>query len=136
MSGESLCATASPTDSSTQVGVGITIDLFAESHRGDRKHMEDRLACKRESTQAFVAVFDSHGGKEAALYAMDHLWDNIKTAEGFDSSESEKVKAAIVKGFKKTHQDMWTVRGGNRMMYDKRPLSLFIIMIPVSSLND
>jgi len=127
MSGESSCAPASPTDpSSTQDGVGIGIEVFAEGHRGERKHMEDRIAIALDSgerAQAFLAVMDGHGGKEAALYAKHHLWDNIKAAEGFDTSETEKVKAAIIKGFKKTHQDMWTVRGGSRLMYDKRPLA-------------
>lgn len=120
MSGESSCAPASPTDSSTQDGGGIAIEVFAEGHRGGRKHMEDVLAIELESGergQAFVAVLDGHGGKEAALYAKDHLWENIKATEGFDTSESEKVKAAIVEGFKKTHQDMWTVRGGIGLAY-------------------
>lgn len=113
MSAESPSSSATPTDSSSQDG-GIAIEVFAEAHRGGRKHMEDVLAIELESGergQAFVAILDGHGGKEAALYAKDHLWDNIKSFEGFDTSESEKVKDAIVEGFKKTHQDMWTVRG-------------------------
>lgn len=120
MSGESSCVPASPTDSSTQDGGGIAIGVFGKGHRGGRKDMEDVLAIVLEfgeRGQAFVAVFDGHGGEEAALYAKDHLWDNIKATEGFDTSESEKVKAAIVEGFKKTHQDMWTVRGGSRLAY-------------------
>lgn len=76
--------------------------------------MEDVLAIELESGergQAFVAILDGHGGKEAAVYAKEHLWNNIKSVEGFDTSDSEKVKKAIIEGFKKTHQDMWTVRG-------------------------
>lgn len=76
--------------------------------------MEDVLAIELESGergQAFVAILDGHGGKEAAVYAKEHLWNNIKSVEGFDTSDSEKVKKAITEGFKKTHQDMWTVRG-------------------------
>lgn len=80
MSGESSCAPASP----TQDGVGIGIEVFAEGHRGERKHMEDRIAIALDSgerAQAFLAVMDGHGGKEAALYAKHHLWDNIKAAD-------------------------------------------------------
>ena len=76
--------------------------------------MEDVFAIELESGergQAFVAIFDGHGGKEAALYAKYHLWENIKSFAGFDTAESVKVKEAIIEGFKKTHQDMWSVRG-------------------------
>ena len=75
MSGESSCVPASPTDSSTQDGGGIAIGVFGKGHRGGRKDMEDVLAIVLEfgeRGQAFVAVFDGHGGEEAALYAKDH----------------------------------------------------------------
>lgn len=39
-----------------------------------------------------------------------HLWTNIQCA-GFKSCESDEAKKAIVEGFKKTHEDMWAVRG-------------------------
>ena len=42
--------------------------------------MEDYIVLKSETEtkgQAFFAVFDGHGGKEAAKYARDNLWASI-----------------------------------------------------------
>ena len=118
MSAEQYTPSAAPMSTSPpeceSQGGGIAIEVFAEANRGGRKHMEDVLAIELETGergQAFVGILDGHGGKEAALYAKEHLWDNIKSFQGFHTSDSEQVKKAIAEGFKKTHQDMWTVRG-------------------------
>lgn len=69
---------------------GITISVTAETNAGGRRHMEDYLAvklCPNEELckspdlreQAFVGVFDGHGGKEAAKFARERLWDIIQT---------------------------------------------------------
>ena len=76
--------------------------------------MEDYIVLKSETEskgQAFFAVFDGHGGKEAAKYARDNLWPAIKDSDGFDSSDPVKVAQAIAAGFVRTHEDMWKVRG-------------------------
>ncbi|XP_051980938.1 protein phosphatase 1D-like [Xyrauchen texanus] len=56
---------------------------------------------------AFFAVFDGHGGREAALFARDHLWDFLKKQKGFWSKDYRKVSAAIRKGFIACHHAMW-----------------------------
>ncbi|MBN3304135.1 PPM1D phosphatase, partial [Amia calva] len=56
---------------------------------------------------AFFAVFDGHGGREAAQFARDHLWDFIKKQRGFWSKDDEEVCAAIRKGFVACHHAMW-----------------------------
>lgn len=56
---------------------------------------------------AYFAVFDGHGGREAALFARDHLWDFIKKQRGFWSNDDEEVCAAIRKGFVACHYAMW-----------------------------
>ncbi|XP_036381004.1 protein phosphatase 1D-like isoform X1 [Megalops cyprinoides] len=56
---------------------------------------------------AFFAVFDGHGGREAAHFARDHLWDFIKKQRGFWSKDYEEVCAAIRKGFVACHHAMW-----------------------------
>lgn len=56
---------------------------------------------------AFFAVFDGHGGREAALFARDHLWDFLKKQRGFWSKDYRKVCAAIRKGFIACHHAMW-----------------------------
>ena len=77
--------------------------------QGGRKSCEDLILKKLEEDQIFLAVFDGHGGKEAAQYAFENLWENIKSSEGFDSDEPKKVIQAIKAGFVKTHEDMWKV---------------------------
>ncbi|XP_066514767.1 protein phosphatase, Mg2+/Mn2+ dependent, 1Db [Hoplias malabaricus] len=56
---------------------------------------------------AFFAVFDGHGGREAALFARDHLWDFLKKQRGFWSNDYRKVCDAIRKGFIACHHAMW-----------------------------
>ncbi|CAL8362742.1 unnamed protein product [Lota lota] len=56
---------------------------------------------------AFFAVFDGHGGQEAAHFARDHLWDILKSQKGFWSRDNEEVCAALRKGFVACHYAMW-----------------------------
>ncbi|KAG9281824.1 protein phosphatase, Mg2+/Mn2+ dependent, 1Db [Astyanax mexicanus] len=56
---------------------------------------------------AFFAVFDGHGGREAAHFARDHLWDFLKKQRGFWSRDYRKVCDAIRKGFIACHRAMW-----------------------------
>uniref|UniRef100_A0A3B4AF87 PPM-type phosphatase domain-containing protein n=1 Tax=Periophthalmus magnuspinnatus TaxID=409849 RepID=A0A3B4AF87_9GOBI len=56
---------------------------------------------------AFFAVFDGHGGGEAAQFARDHLWNFIKKQRGFWSRSDREVCAAIRKGFVACHHAMW-----------------------------
>lgn len=61
----------------------------------------------RSRAVAFYAVFDGHGGPDAARYAQTHLWDLIKKQRGFWSTDDEEVCAAIRKGFIACHHAMW-----------------------------
>ncbi|KAL0972735.1 hypothetical protein UPYG_G00194090 [Umbra pygmaea] len=56
---------------------------------------------------AFFAVFDGHGGREAAQFARDYLWEFIKKQRGFWSKDDREVCAAIRKGFVACHHAMW-----------------------------
>ncbi|KAM4701755.1 protein phosphatase 1D [Discoglossus pictus] len=56
---------------------------------------------------AYFAVYDGHGGREAAHFARDHLWDFIRKQKGFMSQDSQEVCAAISKGFVACHHAMW-----------------------------
>ena len=94
-------------------GPWLGMVVAGESNPGGRKHMEDYIVLKSETEtkgQAFFAVFDGHGGKEAAKYARNNLWQAIKDSEGFYSGDPVKVTQAIAAGFVKTHEDMWKVR--------------------------
>lgn len=56
---------------------------------------------------AFFAVFDGHGGREAAHFASEHLWDLLKRQRGFWSKDHSEVCAALRKGFIACHHAMW-----------------------------
>ncbi|KAG9466209.1 protein phosphatase 1D [Eleutherodactylus coqui] len=66
-----------------------------------------RAGVKSGRCVGFFAVFDGHGGREAAHFAREHLWGFIRKQKGFMSRESEEVCAAIRKGFVACHQAMW-----------------------------
>lgn len=68
-----------------------------ERAKGDKKIVE----------YAAFAVFDGHGGKEAAHFARDNILGNIKSQKGFFSKDVECVKIAIRDGFIATHYQMW-----------------------------
>lgn len=56
---------------------------------------------------AFFAVFDGHGGREAAHFAREHLWGLLKRQRGFWSKDHSEVCAALRKGFIACHHAMW-----------------------------
>ncbi|XP_040036289.2 protein phosphatase 1D [Gasterosteus aculeatus] len=56
---------------------------------------------------AFLAVFDGHGGREAAQFAREYLWEFMKKQRGFWSDCDLEVCAAIRKGFIACHHAMW-----------------------------
>lgn len=56
---------------------------------------------------AMFAVFDGHGGPDAARFARDHLWNHIKKQRGFWSADDDEVCAALRKGFISCHHAMW-----------------------------
>ncbi|XP_018547527.1 protein phosphatase 1D isoform X1 [Lates calcarifer] len=56
---------------------------------------------------AFFAVFDGHGGREAAHFAQENLWDLLKRQRGFWSKDHNEVCAALRKGFIACHHAMW-----------------------------
>lgn len=62
---------------------------------------------RTQRSVAFFAVFDGHGGREAAQFARDYLWEFIKKQRGFWSKDDEEVCAAIRKGFVACHHAMW-----------------------------
>ena len=64
--------------------------------------------------QAFVAVFDGHGGKEAAKYARDGLWDAIQSQTKFLFSDTKSICQCIRDGFECLHLEMLQHRGNTR----------------------
>ncbi|XP_058490506.1 protein phosphatase, Mg2+/Mn2+ dependent, 1Da isoform X1 [Solea solea] len=64
-------------------------------------------ASRSRRSVAFFAVFDGHGGREAAQFAQDYLWEFMKKQRGFWSNCDREVCAAIRKGFVACHHAMW-----------------------------
>jgi len=76
--------------------------------------MEDVFSVAYQQTEdemdleyAFFGIFDGHGGKEAAIFAKEHLMDNIVKHQNFWSDNDDLVLKAIRDGFLKTQNDMW-----------------------------
>lgn len=78
------------------------------SHGGQSPARAQRSAASRSRRSvAFFAVFDGHGGREAAQFARDYLWEFMKKQRGFWSDCDREVCAAIRKGFIACHHAMW-----------------------------
>ena len=86
-----------------------------DKNPGMRKYMEDEISIVHgpndQIPTTYLGVFDGHGGKEAAIFARDNLFKNLKLQPGFFDKEPEKVKEAIRQGFIKTHMDMFQIVG-------------------------
>jgi len=76
--------------------------------------MEDEFGVAYQQTSdekdleyAFFGIFDGHGGREAALFAKEHLMDFIVRQKGFWADDDDLVLKAIHEGFIQTHYAMW-----------------------------
>ena len=101
---------------------GMTMRVTAETDAGGRRHMEDYFAvklCPNEELrkhpdlrdQAFVGVFDGHGGKEAAKFARERLWDVIQMQTKYLSTDVETIQESIEEAFLALHHEMEPLRG-------------------------
>lgn len=102
---------------------GITISVTAETNAGSRRHMEDYLAVKLSPNvelqkfphlrdQAYIGVFDGHGGKEAAKCARERLWDVIQSQPKYRLSDISSIKESLEEAFIELHNEMEPLRGG------------------------
>lgn len=94
-------------------------------------------ATRSRRSVAFFAVFDGHGGREAAQFAREYLWEFMKKQRGFWSDCDREVCSAIRKGFVACHHAMWKKL---RKLFNTLP-SVFInrqyfaIRVPVPQLE-
>ena len=89
-------------------------------NKGTRRYMEDIAQVERENEPAdgtFFGIFDGHGGKNAAKFAKKNLWKTLRSSEGFESDDPEKVKEALRQAFLKTHTSMWNVIGNYTLLF-------------------
>ncbi|XP_032803301.1 protein phosphatase 1D-like [Petromyzon marinus] len=88
-----------------------SLRVSAAVAQGGRRYMEDAAMVVRERLRGqevtFVAVFDGHGGSEAALFARQHLWAALRRDRQLLSPQPERVCGALRKAFIATHRAMW-----------------------------
>lgn len=97
----------------------MQIHVTGETHAGGRRHMEDYIAVQLHCDQkfckshdhAFMAVFDGHGGKEAAKFARERLWGVIQRQPNYFSNEIETIRESIQEAFVALHHEMEPLRG-------------------------
>lgn len=101
---------------------GMSITVTAEMVAGGRRHMEDYLAVKLRPNdllrqvphlrrQAYIGVFDGHGGKEAARFARECLWKVIQNQPKYQRNDIDSVCESIREGFEALHEEMELLRG-------------------------
>ena len=99
-----------------------TISVTAETNAGSRRHLEDYLAVKlipneefhehpHLKEQAYIGVFDGHGGKEAAKCARERLWDIIQSQPKYKQSDISSIKQSLEEAFIALHKEMEPLRG-------------------------
>ena len=91
--------------------IGVNLRVTGHCNQGGRKYMEDVFSVAYQQTEdekdLEYGIFDGHGGREAALFAKEHLMDSITRQRGFWSEDDEQVLRAIREGFLATQQAMW-----------------------------
>lgn len=85
---------------------GISIETPPPGGPNTQQVGPSTAICSRRSV-AFFAVFDGHGGREAAQFAREYLWEFMKKQRGFWSDCDREVCSAIRKGFVACHHAMW-----------------------------
>ena len=92
---------------------GATFRVFQESRQGGRMYMED-VSCLNSYKSdngdhdfIYLAVFDGHGGSQAAQFAKEHLLEELKSIKGFWTQDKEHITKAIREAFVSTHKLMW-----------------------------
>ena len=92
---------------------GMNLRVTTDSKQGGRKYMEDMISIKFKKSEdgrnieyTYLAVFDGHGGSEAAKFAKEHLLDEITKQTGFWSTDDSQVTKAIKDGFLSCHNLM------------------------------
>ena len=93
--------------------IGVNLRVTGHCNQGGRKYMEDVFSVAYQQTEdekdlefAFFGIFDGHGGREAALFAKEHLMDAITKQKNFWSMDDSLVLKSIREGFLTTQQAM------------------------------
>ncbi|XP_073349826.1 protein phosphatase 1D-like [Pagrus major] len=102
----SLHAPDAPCEAVRTEGQSISVETSLQGGQS-QPLAEPSTASRSRRSVAFFAVFDGHGGREAAQFARDYLWEFMKKQRGFWSDCDREVCSAIRKGFVACHHAMW-----------------------------
>ncbi|KAM9733277.1 protein phosphatase 1D-like [Menidia menidia] len=83
------------------------VETLSSSGSQSPPRLQPSTTSRSRRSVAFFAVFDGHGGREAAQFARDYLWEFMKKQRGFWSDCDREVCSAIRKGFVACHHAMW-----------------------------
>ena len=100
----------------------ICYSIKAEANAGGQRRMEDYVAvklCPNEELQqiphlkeqVYMGVFNGHGGKEAAKFANERLWDIIQAQPKFRLDNVQSVRDGIQDAYLTLHSEMEPLRG-------------------------
>ena len=102
---------------------GVTLIVSAGRDGGECRSMEDYLAIHLPSSetapkipasdqkeQAFLGVFDGHGGIEAALYASEWLWCLLVEQRKFHTSDRQLAMGAFRDAYLAFNREMELLR--------------------------
>lgn len=99
------------------LGLRISCNVSA----GDRDFMEDAVRIHFEEVVkgsvafAFIAVFDGHGGENAARFAKVRLFEELTELNEFWAEDDGSMVQAMKQAFAKTHAAMWKEIGAHRL---------------------
>lgn len=90
-------------------GCSFRIRASVSQHQGGRAYMEDfsSVSVDPEKQEACFAVFDGHGGRDAANFCQRNLWHNIRKQKQYYSQDEDKLREAVQQGFSDTQADIW-----------------------------
>nr|XP_032801138.1 protein phosphatase 1D-like [Petromyzon marinus] len=92
----------------------LKLIVSADSNRGGRRYMEDitEVSTEGDGDAIFLAVFDGHGGPQAARFARRCLWPSIRAQPGlWGATDPAGVCHAIRDGFLACQRAMWEELG-------------------------
>ena len=96
------------TDKATETDSNPKYTVAASTMQGWRMTQEDAHVMKINDNEAFLGVFDGHGGKEVAIYAAKHILDVLGSNANFTSGN---FGPGLVETFFKLDEDMLTASG-------------------------
>ena len=86
--------------------------MAASAMCGWRLTMEDAHVVDLNGKEAFLGVFDGHGGKEVAIYCGKHILEVLRDNMAFRAGD---IESALTETFFKLDENMLTSAGNEEL---------------------